>query len=369
MNWKTLALCSAMAGIGMVGCGTTAATPDSGMNPGTDANTQTDANTPAQTVAYVIGAINTDGDPDATGTLAYGFDLDGMMDGPAGTCQDAADYMSPVTGDTAVDNQLVNALGLLGSQLGADGADGAIRDQIEAGKILLILEVSDINSFTDDSSVQVRAVLGQVQPDGPSCHTHTAEADCTGDTANACEWTAAASGTGGTCATTTPPTASAACAAITDPATCSGDQAHACNWSDTNSACSGIEAGQTFAVLQQLDSVTGSIAGGRLTAVTSMLPLHFEASGMAIDLVLREVHFGGRISATGITGGEFGAKVLVDDIVTLATNLGLPNITRETIEGVVPPDLDPQTADPTVCDSISAGMGFAAITATLAPAN
>ncbi|MFO0686369.1 MAG: hypothetical protein U0234_30175 [Sandaracinus sp.] len=363
MNWKTLALCSAMAGVSMAGCGTTAATPDGG-NGTTDANnTQTDANTPAQTITYVIGAIDTDTDDQAQ---AYGFDLDGMMDGPAGTCQDQADYTSPVTGDTAVDNQLVNALSFLGSMLGDDGANGAIRDQIEAGKILLILQVSDINSFADDSSVQVRAVLGQVQQ-GTACHAHTAEADCTGDTANSCDWTAAASGTGGTCSSTTPPAVSTACAAHTAEADCTGDAANACNWSASASTCSGIAAGQTFAVLQELDSVTGSIAGGRLTAVTSQLPLHFEASGMSIDLVLREVHFGGRITATGITGGEFGAKVLVDDVVMLAANLGL-NVDRATIEGVVPPDLDPQAADPMTCDAISAGMGFTAITATL-PAN
>ncbi len=365
MNWKTLALCSAMAGTSIAaGCSTPAPATDAGTGGGNDTGMAEDGGA-AQTVTYVIGAINTDGDIDGTQTQAYGFDLDGMMDGPAGTCQDAADYISPVTGDTAVDNQLVGALGLLGSQLGDDGADGAIRDQIQAGKILLILQVSDINSFNTDDSVQVRAVLGQVQPEGPGCHAHTVEGDCTADTANACEWTAASSGTGGTCATTTPPTASTACPAHTDADSCIGDQANACNWSPSTSVCSGIAAGQTFAVLQQLDSVTGSISGGRLTAVTSQLPLHFEASGMAIDLVLREVHFGGRITANGITGGEFGAKVLVDDIVTLATNLGLPNITRETIAGVVPPDLDPTAADPMVCDSISAGMGFAAITANL----
>jgi len=378
MNWKTLALGSAMASVAAVGCGSTPPAGDSGP-------VMTDGGAP-QTHTYVIGMIDTDAD-DPMMTHAFGFDLDGMMDGGSTVsgCTSAADFTSPVTGDTAVDNQLVNALGILGTMLGADGPNGAIRDQIEAGKILLMLEVTDINSFQNDSSVMVHAALGTVH----DCSGHADMASCMGDTANSCAFTAAAcSGMTGcdahadmasctadtahactfaasTCATTALPMVSATCAGHTDQATCEGDVNGACNWSATDMACSGIAANQTFSVLTDLGTVPGTITNGRLEAITTMLPLHLEASGRSIDLTLRTVHFGGRITASNITGGEFGAQVLVSDIIMLAAQLGFP-IDMGTIEGVVMPDLMPD-ATGMHCGAISAGMGFTGISATLAP--
>lgn len=359
MNWKTLALCSTMAGIGLVGCGTTTNnTTDAGPIGGDTGPTTEDAG-PGQAVTYVIGTIRTNGDIDGSGAQAYGFDLDNMVDGPADTCQAAADFTSPETGGGGVDNQLTNALGLLA---GMD-LDGTIQGQINAGKILILLEISGINSFANDSDITVHAVLAQVQPEGVACRAHTAEGDCTGDTTNQCEWTAAASGTGGSCATTVPPDVSTACAAHTVEADCRDDQANACNWS--MNTCSGIAAGQTFASQTDLGTVQGSITGGRLSAVTPMLPLHLSVQGAEIDLILRNVHFGGAITATGITGGEFGAKVTVDDVITIGEQIMPGLVTRDLINSVVMPDLDPEAADPMTCDSISAGMGFTALTATL----
>lgn len=380
MNWKTLALGLALAGLTINGCG------GGGTPPAGDAGSDTG---PAMTRTYVLGLIDTDTDDPAQ---AYGFNLDGMMDGGAMTgCTAAMDFTSPVTGDTAVDNQLVNALSLLGSMLGPDGPNGAIRDQIEGGKILLMLEVGDINSFTSDSAVTVHAVLGQVQPEGPACVAHADQASCEGDMTNMCAFTAgscsgtmmtacqahtdmascAADTTNGCsyaaarCATTVTPDASTVCAGHADQTSCDGDVMAACSWSMANNNCSGIAAGQTFALLTDLGTVPGTITAGRLEAITAMLPLHLEAGGRAIDLTLRTVHFGGRITADNITGGEFGAQVLVDDIIMLGTTLGFP-IDRSLIESVVMPDLMPD-ATGAHCDAISAGMAYTAISATLAP--
>jgi hypothetical protein len=356
MNWKTLALGSALAGLATVGCGTSTPAGDSGPPPGNDSGM-------AETHTYVIGAIDTEA-PDADHT--YGFNLDGA-DGnpagqPAGGCQDQMDFVSPVTGTTGVDNQLGGVLvGTLDGLLGGDGVNGAIRDQIAAGKVLLMLEVSDINSYTNDPVIHVHALLGEVSPAGAACMAHGDMASCTADTANMCTFTAAASGTGGTCATGVAPMVSAACSAHPDQATCTGDSANACAWGMTASACTGIAAGQTFSMLQDLGTVDGSITGGQMSATTAALPLSFVAMGHTVTLTLHSVQFGGHITATNITGGEFGAQILISELMATVAELGF----SIDITTFVTPDLMPN-ADGSTCAALSAGMGFSAIAATLA---
>lgn len=416
-----------MAGLVVTGCGSPSVPTDGGPP---DMGSM-----PPVTNTYVIGLIQT-APADTTGGVAFGFDLDNMLGGTPGGCTDAADFndayppsgltasaaactaashntMATCLADTAhhclfgannkcyadgsaVDNQLGTALPVLGNMLGMDGADGAIRDQIQAGKILLILQVSDINSYTSDSSVMVQAVLGVVR--SSACTAHADMASCAADTANHCAFAAAAGGTPASC--NAAPMPSTVCMAHADMASCQGDIAGACNWSMTSSHCTGIAANQAFSTLMTLGApVMGSIDAGRLSATTAMLPLSFAAMGRNISLVLRSVHFGGRISATTITSGEFGAQVLVDDIVMLAMTLGV-TVTRSTIEGFVSPDLVPgmdtnaacgaHTDMPTCmadaanycafagghctgaaagahCSSISAGMGYTAIQAMLTP--
>lgn len=351
MNWKTLALGSAMAGFAMVGCGGGSTTP------GTDAgggNQDMGMTMAPETHTYVIGMIDTETD---NVDDAYGFNLDGMDGGPAGTCQDIMDYTSPVTGATGVDNQLSYLAPTLDGLLGGDGVNGAIRDQIEAGKVLLMLEVSDINSFSNDSSVMVHAVLGVVHT--ASCTAHTDQTTCDGDTANGCAWAAAASGTGGDC--NAAPDASTACPGHSDQASCEGDQANACNWSAMANACSGIAGGQTYDMLMDLGTVPGSITGGNISAITDALPLSFAAMGTTITLTLHSVQFGGHITATGITNGEFGAQILISELMQVVADLGF----SIDVTSFVSPDLMPSASDPTMCMALSAGMGYAAVSATL----
>ena len=354
MNWKTLALGSAMAGFAMVGCGTSS--PPGGTDSGTPMGDM-GTTMPPETHTYVIGMIDTQTD---NVDDAYGFNLDGMDGGPAGTCQDIMDYTSPVTGAAGVDNQLSYLAPTLDGLLGGDGVNGAIRDQIQAGSVLLMLEVSDINSFNNDSAIRVHAVLGQVSPEGAACMAHADMASCTGDTANMCSWTAASSGTGGTCSTDATPTASTACPGHADQASCEGDQMNACNWSAMASACSGIAGGQTFAMLTDLGTVNGSITGGQISAITDTLPLSFAAMGQTITLTLHSVQFGGHITATNITNGEFGAQILIAELMQVVADLGF----SIDVTSFVSPDLMPN-ADGSTCAALSAGMGYAAISATL----
>jgi hypothetical protein len=258
-----------------------------------------------------------------------------------------------------VDNALAMLAPTLDGLLMGDGLSGTIRDQIEAGKVLLILEVSDINSYVTDSSISVHAVLGQM-PAGVACHAHTDMAGCAADTANMCSFTAGAMGAAGTCATTAAPQVSAMCAAHTDAASCSGDHANACNWGAMANACSGIASGQTFAMLSDLGTVTGSITNGQISATTSMLPLSFSAMGHVITLTLHNVQFGGRITATGIANGEFGAKISVAELQATVDQLGL----GVQISTFVTPDLS-LTGNSPPCDAISAGMEYDAIAATV----
>jgi hypothetical protein len=181
------------------------------------------------------------------------------------------------------------------------GVNGAIQEQIQGGTLLLVFEVSDINSFTTDSSVMVHIALGAI-PTGATIMTE---------------------GTG-------------------------------------------LAAGQTFTEMMSLGTVMGSITAGRLSAETPTLPLAFDVMGSAITLTLRNVVIGGRISdAGGLTQGEFGAIVAVDDVVTLAM-MFLMGVDRATVEALAMPDIDPD-ATGEHCDSISAGLGFESVSATLTP--
>ncbi len=389
MNWKTLALGCSMMGLATVGCGTSPPARDSGLP-------VDDGGAPV-TRTYVIGMIDTEADDPND---AYGFNLD-MADGnpvgmPAGGCQDVMDYTSPVTMIHGVDNQLAGLAPTLDGLLGGDGVNGAIRAQIAAGKVLLMLEVSDINSFTNDPAIMVHAVLGQVSPAGAACRAHTDMASCAADTANMCTFTAGAMGAAGSCATSVAPMPSAACMAHADQPSCDGDQANACSWGAMAAACSGIAAGQTFSVFTDLGTVSGSITAGQLSATTDALPLSFAAMGRNITLTLHSVRFGGRITATGITNGEFGAQILIAELMQTVMDLGfMIDITTFVAPDMMPSapgnmaacsahaDMASCTADHTnrcaftagacvgapaaaTCAALSAGMGYAAIAANLA---
>lgn len=347
MNWKTLALGFAMTGLA-VGCGGGGGDSDAGGG-GTDAG-------PGETRTYIIGAIDTEADgPSDTPDNAYGFDLDMMNGGPATSCTGEPDFTSSITGTTGVDNQLAGLATTLDGVLGGDGTNGAVRDQILAGKVLLILQVSDINSYTNDDSVMVHAILGQVV--SATCTAHADQTSCEADTT--CAWVTGTAGS--SCAGI--PAVGTACDAHTDQASCESDQTNACNWGIVSMACQGITAGQTFTTLMDLGSpVSGSITGGELSATTPVLPLMFTASGNTVTLTLHSVQFGGRITADTIVNGQFGARISVQELMDTAASLGFGTVD---ITGFVHPDLDEDPADPSTCMSISAGMRYAALAATL----
>ncbi len=124
-----------------------------------------------------------------------------------------------------------------------------------------------------------------------------------------------------------------------------------------------IAAGQTFTEGMVLANVTASISSGVLSFESPTLPLSLNISDANIMLTLRSARLRAVIGATGLTEGEIGASVTVADVVQLGEDLGQGDIVNEeTIRSLNLPDLDPN-ADGTVCNSISVGLSFEAVSA------
>jgi hypothetical protein len=283
MNWKMTAL-AALAAMTLMACGTSTTVDPPG----------------GPTVIYVVNTADVP-EVDAE-NRAPGFDLDGAP-GAAATdrCDDAIDYTSPVTGAANVDNQLsANVIGLVAGML-MGGVPGAIEEQIAAGTFLLMMEVSDVDSFNNDSSVSVRLILGAL-PAGMTMAMVGADGRLT--------------------------------------------------------------PGQSFTSMTVLATIPeAEINGGRIEIASDSLPLSLDVMGMSLTLTLRQARIAADISATGLSRGEIGAQLSVADIVSLAMMFGL-GVDEMTIRGVAQPDLMPN-ADGSVCDAISAGLTFEATTAML----
>ncbi len=250
------------------------------------------------TRTYVFSTMDTmelSADPAVT----FGFDLDGVPDGREGLpCTTAPDFISVVTGQHGVDNQLGTVLPIIGQML-PNGVNGAIQEDIQRGALLYIIEVTGIANFTNDPFVAVHGVMGRPLPGTP---------------------------------------------VVTDGA--------------------GLAPGQTFGILIDLGTVAGAITDARLSVSALQLPLSFTANGVSLLMTIRDLVIGGHLSETGeLTQGEIGGSVSVEDAVVLGSTF-FAGIDRATIEAIAMPDLDPDaTGDH--CASISAGLGFEAVSATL----
>ncbi len=300
MNLNKLAFSGVVAGsVAVMGCG---GPPPAGADAGNDAATAT---MEPVTVTYIVGEISI---PDApTGpmmNITPGFNLDGKVsDGTAtDNCEDLnPDFVSP-EGETGVDNQLVGSLiGLLSGFISDLDVQATVDEQVATGALLLAVRVNDINSFENDSSVTLDLFL--VDPSG------CAMSPC--------------APTGGTVSA-------------------------GAMWE--------MQAGDPLATGLSATIEDGVLSGGPLD-----LPLAFEASGMSIELTIRDARVGGDITATGMANGNIGGELRIDDIVALAEEL-MPGI-GETARGILTDsaDLSPSAADAQVCESISAGIGFTAV--------
>jgi len=241
--------------------------------------------------------------PEVMAGMGVGFNLDGLV---SDNVTEACNDVADITSSVSGEEGVDNALAGVIPILGGmieGGIQGALEEQIAAGTFLLLVEVSDVDSTAVDESVGVRLFLGTT----------------------------------------------------TETITLEGGR---------------IAPRQTFAmgtVLASLPIGTAAITGGTLSFQSDSLPLSLSISGADIRLTLRSARLRADISATGLTNGEIGAFVTVADIVQLGEDLGQGEVVNEgTIRSLGLPDLDP-TADDTICDSISVGLSFEAVSATNLP--
>jgi hypothetical protein len=237
--------------------------------------------------------------PASAGGMGVGFNLDDAVSDGA---TEACNDAPDVTSSISGEVGVDNSLASVVTILGdmiEGGIQGALEEQIAAGTFLLLVEVTDVDSTAVDESVGVRLFLGTT----------------------------------------------------TETITLEGGR---------------IAPGQTFAegtILASLPVGTAAIAGGTLSFSSDTLPLSLSIDGNDIMLTLRSAQLRADISSTGLTNGEIGASVTVADVVQLGEDLGQGDVVNEgTIRSLNLPDLEP-TADDTVCDSISVGLSFEAVTA------
>lgn len=156
MDWKKLACCAVLSGasMGLVACG-----DDDGTGGGPD-NPED-----GMTRVYVVSTVSI---PAAMDGRAPGYNLDGVVStGEGDTCADLAVDFTSVTDptETGVDNALAELAPIL-EELASINLDETIAAQIAEGSLLLLLEVRDIDSFANDSSVSVQLHLGSVPGGG-----------------------------------------------------------------------------------------------------------------------------------------------------------------------------------------------------------
>ncbi len=283
------------------------------------------------TMTFVVNTLSI---PEATSDgVAAGFNLDGLdsgmgSDAPDATCEEIQpDFTSGTDpNQVGVDNALQGLVSALSAIAG--NLDDTLAMQIASGSVLLMIEVTGIDSLTYDSAVQIQLFRGSVTGgSGDACTTDT---DCT-----------------------------------TAGETCHGT---ACQPAPMIGSDGLLAADQTFGTIQNLgDPVPGDIFAGRLRAVTPGLSLSITASGQTIELMVRNPEVRFNIAADGLTEGNIGGVLKVDDLAMAAgmIDMSYSSLVHSYADGIA--DINPTADDPATCDSLSVGILFGATTAMRNP--
>ncbi len=111
------------------------------------------------TRTYVLSTMDVAVDDTVTPARSHGFDLDGLVDGDtAFPCTHAIDLVRR-TGESGIDNQFGSLVLPVLDSMVAGGIDESIRLAIQDTTVAVVIEVSGIDSFSDDPSVRVRVLL------------------------------------------------------------------------------------------------------------------------------------------------------------------------------------------------------------------
>lgn len=332
MDCKKLALSVGALGVALVGCGSEASTTfearnfqcASGESPPcetTEPATSDDARTVVEeeemedtTYTFVVDTIDL---PEASGGMAAGFNLDGLDSGEGSTAADATcqefnqDFINSQEPDhVGVDNALQGLVGTIEGLLDAgdcpggttEGCLGAtLQQQILDGSLILMMQVSGVNSFDYDSEVQLQLFLGEVPGGGMPME----------------------GGSGG------------------------------------------LAPDQEFMSTMNLGApVDGDIFAGRLRASTSLLTITVDTGDFSLPLMISNAEVRFDISESGLGAGQIGGFLRTEDIIEAAAMImpGIEDTVRSVVESVA--DVEPSAGDPAICDSVSVGLTFGATTAT-----
>lgn len=325
MDLKKLFCSAAVAGLALTGCKDDSPATNNGGNDGGVAgdmgnNTAGEycsggaTATGGMTKTYVISAL-------ASGRLSNdnkiaGFNLDNST---MGVCDTAADPNGVAPDNfTGVDNtfgtNLVDLISLAVPDAG-DDLSNLFTTNINDGTILIILEVSGIDSFQNDNCVAIKGYLGNV-PGGGAPMT-----------------------TGGS---------------LTPGQTLDIDPASIVN-------------GQPL-----ISFSSAGIVNGRLDVTPSDFPLTIPIGTTSLNFTVRETHLRFNITENAITQGMLGGALRITDIVQALTDLQERNeelmamdmatinlpVTPETAQDALEmfADLEPGSSGGPPCESISVGL-------------
>jgi hypothetical protein len=203
-----------------------------------------------------------------------GFNLDDRVSsGATVACDDAHDLTS-ARGEEGIDNSLQIATRLLGA-FPDPTFEEMIFDQIQRGEYLLLMEVTDIDSFDDDPSVAVRIYLGTTE----------------GEVVAADEMAVA-------------------------------DQTFEQRGGD----------------IANLPLGSAAIAGGVLRFESPSFPLRFTNVDRSATFTLRDARVRAIIGEQALSEGEVGGRITIEEVVALdpetidesaVHNLGLPDLDRD----------------------------------------
>ncbi len=295
-NW-TLVGCLAAA-LAVTGCGGDGG--GGGGGGGTDGGGGVDARPDgggggsASDYLYVISELKV---PDLN-TECIGLNLDGDN----GTVCGQLDCGDGVDNNFAA---LLNAAAGLGG--GGTDIGASIQDNINKGKLVLLVRLRDVNSFVDDDDVRVEVMLGML-PEG----TDMPMLDASGR----------------------------------------------------------LAPGQTFDIDERslemgepMASVAARITGGKLDSDPVDLPLNFTVSGEELTLVLEDTRLvADSVSADGISMGVLGGAISIPAVIDLVCKFSPDNAGTAIPLLTSFADLE-STPGSGTCDLISAGLGFTTVAA------
>jgi hypothetical protein len=259
------------------------------------------------TLVFVMNDLTS---PDAIDGAVAGFNLDATDSGEgfddAADCEgQQPDYISTADPDhIGVDNQFAASVAPLLEGAASIDLNATLLEQINTGSLILMMEVTGVESLENDAEIELQLLLGSV-PDGATL--------------------------------------------------------------EIDSATGALAAGQSFMVMEELgDPVRGDIFQGRVRAAAPSIELSLDVMGMPLSLVIQSPELRFDIAESGLTNGVIGGFITVQSIIDtismipdLADFVGPASMILSMYA-----DLQPSADDPNTCDSISIGLSFGATTAT-----